>query len=86
MIGQGTEILKRSSKFDPDFYTKCCRNRHGYLPDGFDPYAYYLEHGAEETVSPCSGFGVHRYLDRFPDLRTYGICPVVHYELIGRYL
>ena len=86
MIGQGTEILKRSSKFDPDFYTKCCRNRHGYLPDGFDPYAYYLEHGAKETVSPCSGFGVHRYLDRFPDLRTYGICPVVHYELIGRYL
>ena len=86
MTEHGTEILKNSSKFDPDFYTECVRKKHGYLPERFDPYSFYIEHGAEETVKPGRHFGAHRYLERFPDLRTYGICPVVHYELIGRYI
>ena len=82
----GAEILRNSSKFDPGYYTERCRKKHGYLPEGFDPYSYYLEHGAEETVKPSSGFRVHRYFNMFPDIMTYGICQVAHYELIGRYL
>ena len=86
LIEHGEEILKNSSVFDPEFYTDCCRKKHGFLPDGFDPYAFYLEHGAFEAVKPSAGFGVHRYLDRFLDIKTYGICPAAHYELIGKYI
>ena len=86
LIEHGAEILKNSSVFDPDYYTKCCSKKHGFLPEGFNPYSFYLEHGAYESVRPSAGFGVHRYFERFPDIRTYGICPLVHYELIGRYL
>ena len=82
----GGEILRKSSMFDPRYYTEHCRKKHGFLPDGFEPYSYYLEHGAEETVKPGPKFRVHRYFSRFPDIRTYGICPVAHYELIGRFL
>ena len=82
----GTEILRNSSKFSPDYYTRCYKKKHGFLPDGFEPYAAYLEHGAEENVKPGPGFRVHRYFRRFPDIRTYGICQVAHYELVGRYL
>lgn len=86
MTEHGTEILRNSSRFDPDFYTEGFRKRHGYLPEGFDPYSSYLKLGSEETVKPSKHFGAHRYFERFPDIRTYGICPLVHYELIGRYL
>ena len=86
LIEHGEEILKNSSVFNPEFYTDCCRKKHGFLPDGFDPYAFYLEHGAFEAVKPSAGFGVHRYLDRFLDIKTYGICPAAHYELIGKYI
>ena len=86
MLEHGTEILKKSAKFSPDYYVKEYREKHGDLPEGFDPYSYYLSHGASEVLKPCSGFRVHSYLDRFPDLKVYGICPVVHYELIGKYL
>jgi len=86
MLEHGAEILRNSSMFDPEYYTKCCRKRHGYLPDKFEPYSFYLEHGAEETVRTSRSFGTHRYFEKFPDIRTYGICPVIHYELIGRYI
>ena len=69
--------------FDPDYYTKRCRRKHGFLPEGFEPYSYYLEHGAEETVKPGPKFRAHRYFSRFPDIRTYGICPLAHYELLS---
>ena len=83
---QGILILRRSAMFDPEYYTERCRKKHGFLPDGFDPYLYYLEHGSEESVKPGPHFRVHRYFHLFPDIVTYGICPVAHYELIGRYL
>lgn len=82
----GSEILTRSSMFDPGYYTERYRKKHGFLPEGFDPFAYYLEHGSEESVKPGPRFRVHRYFHIFPDIVTYGICPVAHYELIGRYL
>ena len=82
----GAEILRNSKKFDEVFYRKNYIEKYGSLPDRFDPYSYYLEHGAIESVRPCANFRIHKYLDRFPDIRTYCICPVVHYELIGKYL
>lgn len=82
----GGEILRKSRVFDPAYYTERCRKKHGFLPDGFEPYSYYLGHGSEETVKPGPKFRAHRYFSRFPDIRTYGICPVAHYELIGRYI
>ena len=82
----GALILKISPRFDPEYYTERCRRKHGFLPDGFEPYSYYLEHGSEESVKPGPRFRVHRYFHLFPDIVTYGICPVAHYELIGRYV
>ena len=82
----GAEILKNSSKFDPKYYTKCFKKKYGRVPNNFDPYSNYLENGARETVKTCAHFRVHTYFDRFPALRIFGICPVVHYELIGKYL
>ena len=82
----GVLILKISPRFDPEYYTERCRRKHGFLPDGFEPYSYYLEHGSEESVKPGPRFRVHRYFHLFPDIVTYGICPVAHYELIGRYV
>jgi len=84
--GHGAEILKMSSRFDPEFYRKRCIEKNGSLPEGFEPYSYYLEHGVYESVKPCAHFRVHKYLDRFPEIRRYGICPVVHYELTGKYM
>jgi len=84
--GHGLEILKKSASFDPELYRKNYLKKHGSLPDGFEPYSYYLVHGYLETVKPCSHFRVHRYFDLFPYLKVYGICPVVHYELLGKYL
>lgn len=82
----GLDILKKSAAFDPDFYRNSYAKKHGSVPDGFEPYSYYLEHGYYETVKPSAHFRVHRYFDLFPYLKVYGICPVVHYELLGKYL
>lgn len=82
----GLEILRKSASFDPDFYRKNYEKKHGSVPDDFEPYTWYLKHGALETVKPCAHFRVHRYFDLFPYLKMYGICPVVHYELLGKYL
>lgn len=86
ILQNGLEILKKSQKFNPEYYTECFRKKHGNVPEGFDPYSYYLEHGAAENVDPEPYFSVRRYLQRFPAIRLYGICPVVHYELIGKYI
>ena len=82
----GLEILKKSTKFDPVFFLKSCQKEYGDLPEGFEPYSYYLEHGAYETLNTSSQFDVNSYYDLFPDIKKYGICPVAHYELIGKYL
>jgi len=85
-VRHGLEILRKSASFDPEFYRKEYERKHGSVPAGFEPYSYYLEHGALETVKPGRHFRVHSYFDMFPYLKTYGICPVVHYELLGKYL
>lgn len=85
-VRHGTEILRKSAAFDPDFYRKSYEKRHGSVPEDFEPYSCYLQHGYLETVKPSAHFRVHRYFDLFPYLRLYGICPVVHYELLGKYL
>lgn len=86
MLEHGAEILKKSSMFQPEYYLAEYRKKHGGTPDGFDPCSYYLENGAFESLKTCPHFRVHSYLDRFPELKVYGICPVVHYELVGKYL
>ena len=86
MIQHGVEILKKSSKFDPEFYLACYRKKHGEVPAEFDPYSHYLEHGAAETVKTSAHFSEEKYLTKFPGIKAYGICPVVHYELIGKYM
>ena len=60
--------------------------KHGSVPENFEPYSHYLQNGYLETVKPSAHFRVHRYFDLFPYIRLYGICPVVHYELLGKYL
>lgn len=82
----GIEILKKSSKFNPEYYTKCYREKYGQIPGGFDPYQHYLENGAREIIKTCAHFRVHSYFDKYPELKTYGISPIVHYELLGKYL
>ena len=82
----GPELLKRSPAFDPEFYRKSYGKKHGSVPENFEPYSHYLQNGYLETVKPSAHFRVHRYFDLFPYLRLYGICPVVHYELLGKYL
>ena len=82
----GTEILKRSSWFNLNYYLRNYKKKYGNIPEGFDPYSYYLEHGAYETIKPSRFFRVHAYFEQFPEIKIYGICPVVHYELIGKYL
>jgi len=85
-VKHGLEILRNSAAFSPEFYRKSYEKKHGSVPDDFEPYSYYLKFGALETVKPSAHFRVHTYFDMFPDLRQYGICPVVHYELIGKYI
>ena len=85
-VNHGLEILKKSSRFNPDYCRECYRKMHGDVPEGFDPYSYYLKHGAAEAVKPSACFSVLRYYAKFPGIKAYGICPVVHYELIGKYL
>lgn len=82
----GLEILKKSALFNPEYYRKSYERKFGSMPENFEPYSYYLEHGANDLVKPSPHFRVHRYSDMFPYLKIYGICPVVHYELLGRYL
>ena len=82
----GPEILRKSAAFDPDFYRKSYEKKHSSVPEDFEPYSCYLQHGYLETVKPSAHFRVHRYFDLFPYIRLYGICPVVHYELLGKYL
>ena len=86
IVWKGLEILKKSSRFNPEYYMDCCREKLGDIPLGFDPYSYYLEHGAAEMVSPSTGFNTSKYIESFPAIRLYGICPAVHYELIGKYI
>ena len=82
----GLEILKNSSNFNPDFYRESYRRKHGDVPEWFDPYSFYLEHGASEAVKPNRNFNAGKYFVKFPAIMVYGICPVIHYELIGKYL
>ena len=82
----GLEILKKSPEFDPKFYLERYRKKHGEVPAGFDPYSFYLKHGAVEAVNPSRHFNVCKYFAKFPAIKAYGICPVIHYELIGKYL
>ena len=86
LMEHGIEILKKSPMFCPEYFTEEYRKKHGDVPDGFDPYTYYLEHGAFESLKSGPHFRVHSYQDRFPELKEYGICPVAHYELVGKYL
>ena len=82
----GMEILRKSAYFDPEYCRKSYEKKHGSVPEDFEPYSWYLEHGASDAVRPCRHFRVHWYSDMFPYIRTFGICPVVHDELLGRYL
>lgn len=82
----GPEILRKSESFDPEFYRKSYEKKHGSVPENFEPYSCYLQNGYLETVKPSAHFRVHRYFDLFPYIRLYGICPVVHYELLGKFL
>ena len=82
----GMEILRKSAYFDPEYCRKSYEKKHGSVPEDFEPYSWYLEHGASDAVRPCRHFRVHWYSDMFPYIRTFGICPVVHDELWGRYL
>lgn len=82
----GVEILQKSSKFNLKYFLKNYKKKFGEIPLNFDPYSYYLQHGFSEEVPTDRRFNIHKYLDKYPDVRKYNICPVVHYELVGRYL
>lgn len=82
----GIEILRKTAMFNKEYYLRSYLRKYGKIPEGFEPYSYYLAHGAQETVKPSPHFRVHKYLDRFPELKIYNICPVIHYELVGKYI
>lgn len=75
--------LKRilANHFDEAFYRACNTD---ILEDAIDPIAHYLKHGARALLDPSPAFSTRYYLHRYPDLRTSGLNPLLHYAFYGK--
>lgn len=64
--------------FDSEYYL-------AYFPDGGmeDPLEHYLTLGWIEGRNPSPNFDTNFYLQKYPDVRSSGICPLLHYARHG---
>ena len=44
-----------------------------------NPIKHYLKFGWKEGRKPSADFNGNEYLNKRPDVRVAGICPLVHY-------
>jgi glycosyltransferase involved in cell wall biosynthesis len=68
-------VLRRSGKFDPEFYLSSNPN---VAEAGMNPLMHYLEHGHHERRDPTPKFSTSAYLDAHPDLLESGVNPLYH--------
>ena len=72
-------LLQASPLMDAGWYLK-------QYPDvcGFDPVIHYLSRGWKEGRDPSAAFSTSKYLEAYPEVRSAGVNPLVHYLMIGR--
>lgn len=49
-----------------------------------DPVEHYLTIGWKQGYAPSKQFNGEKYLDKYPGVRTAGVCPLIHYERNGK--
>jgi hypothetical protein len=75
------KLLKSSALFDPQWYLETYADvRQAQL----DPYRHYVMYGWRELRDPSEEFSTLRYLEQNPDVLWEGVCPLIHYEQVGR--
>ena len=52
--------------------------------DGSHPAMHFLQHGAQERLSPGPSFDATDYLSRYPDVAKSGVNPLLHFLQFGR--
>ena len=72
-------LLRESALMDTHWYLE-------QYPDvsGSDPVIHYLTRGWREGRDPSAAFSTSKYLKEYPEVRTGGFNPLVHYLMIGR--
>lgn len=76
-----SKLIKHSKFFDDEYY----REKHKNLSSSIRPEEHYLDIGWREGDDPSSRFSTSEYLELNPDVKDADICPLLHYELYGKY-
>lgn len=80
---QAYSTLLKSELMDANWYKK-----YYLVPQNLkdiNPVKHYLEIGWKEGKNPSPQFYSEMYLDANKDVRKLDICPLLHYETIGKY-
>lgn len=78
----GFEDAKRLAYalFDRDYYSSTYRDAGAH---GIDIYEHYVTVGWRQGKNPSAGFDTEAYLAQNPEVRSAGICPLIHYVSEG---
>jgi 2-polyprenyl-3-methyl-5-hydroxy-6-metoxy-1,4-benzoquinol methylase len=74
-------LVSESGLFDPDYYK---RENAGQIPEGSDLVTHYLLHGGYAGLQCSPLFDAASYFERYPDIRSAGFHPLLHYIKNGR--
>jgi hypothetical protein len=75
------KLLQKSELFDAEWYLETYADvRQAQL----DPYRHYIMYGWRELRDPSEEFSTLRYLEQNPDVLWEGVCPLIHFEQVGR--
>lgn len=70
------ELILKSGFFDESWYHRA------YGVAKADALEEYLSQGWKMGRDPGPGFSTEQYLNKYPDVRQAGVCPLLHYFAI----
>jgi hypothetical protein len=74
-------IIHFNSRFNRLWYYL---NYQDVQESGMAPAAHYLERGWKQGYDASPSFFTNKYLNAYPDVAALGMCPLVHWKLIGK--
>ena len=73
-------FIERSGLFDENYYTK----KYHINTKKYDPLSHFMTVGYKKSYNPSLKFDTSYYYARYPDVKTVGLNPLVHYLNYGK--
>lgn len=84
MPQSGVQVLRSSALFDGDWYLRQYPELQKDRLARRDPALHYYRKGASLGLNPGPDFDTQWYWANYPDVRSTGINPLVHFVLFGQ--